>query len=47
MYFLKQKEIKMTWFETIGYSLLYAYVFFGAGYFIAKIRKKEAEYPVK
>jgi len=33
----------MTWIEAIGYALLYAYVFFGAGYFISKLRKKEAE----
>jgi len=33
----------MTLFEAFFYSLLYVYVFFGAGYFIAKLRKKEAE----
>jgi len=30
----------MTWIEAIGYSILYTYAFFGAGYFIAKMRKK-------
>ncbi len=40
MSFLKQKEIKMIWYEAFGYSLFYAYVAFGVGHFLAKIRDK-------
>ena len=29
-------ENMMPWFEALSYSLLYAYVFLGVGYFIAK-----------
>jgi len=30
----------MIWYEALGYSLLYAYVFIGGGYFIMKIWEK-------